>query len=605
MTNLEEYWKKFDEIVAYNGSPITSKMMICKEMRGVTQDKKILSNIELEYDLLLLWYNLFWIFKGIHEVNISEKQEYIGKFQIEVTNFVNKHKQESSYCLQRCSVTKNQSDKLRYAFICWFLIKDPKYLLISIQLACDAITTCLDSNKKQTKDYILPCNLLSYALTLFTLYIPGDSNAKIIIKDKAIEVINDAKQNNFTRWLIEPSEILCNLLGSKEHDLASDLMKNLHQGAELLTKKKDIAIDDRITNCRIERDLLETSKLFIKFMNLSEVEKNKRRKQIHNMIAESYEREAGLRQRKGEIALVQAYCCYLPAAREYQLAGNDKKNKDNLVLFDKNNYFPPEACHEYSIKIPKFNTNLFEGENEDDIIRSISENNVIIPDEKQILEQVNKNVTKNPLSLAVTHVRLSEQGPTSKPANEEEDIKKHLVNEAMIQHIQLYEIFVCQNIKKLEESKKISKEGLTNYLSKFLILDSNTIELIKSGLSHHFNQDYIASIHILIPQLENVLRIIIRNSNVNILKEDNDAIMNKQLRGLLELQEVQQVIGHEFCKYLITKYAGINSINLRNDVSHGLLKIVDFNHTNSCAIIYGILKLLAQNQKSQTKNNEL
>jgi hypothetical protein len=35
------------------------------------------------------------------------------------------------------------------------------------------------------------------------------------------------------------------------------------------------------------------------------------------------------------------------------------------------------------------------------------------------------------------------------------------------------------------------------------------------------------------------------------------------------------------------------------------LKIVDFNHTNSCAIIYGILKLLAQNQKSQTKNNEL
>jgi len=602
MRNIEEYWKNFDDIVAYNGGPISSKMMLCKQMQDATQDKKILSNIELEYDLLFLWYNVFWIFKGIGGVKLSEKQDYIDKFRIEVTNFVSGHGNESSYYLQRCSITKNESDKLRYAFICWFLVKDPKYLLMSIQLACDAITTCLNSDKKQSKDFILPCNLLSCAFSLLTLYIPADGNAKTVIKQKSIEIIDNAKQNNFIRWLIDPSEILSNLLGSKEHDFASELMKNLHQGAELLSKKEDIGINDKITNCRIERDLLETSKLFVKFMNLSQFEKDERRKQIHNMIAETYEREAGIRQRKGDTALVQAYCCYLPAAREYQLAGNDKKNKDMLVLFNKNNYFPPEAIHEYSIAIPKFNTNLFEGENEDDIIRSISENNVIIPDEKQILEQVNSNVSKNPLSLAVTHVTLGELGPTSKPANEEEDIKKNLVNEAMIQHIQLYEIFICQNIKKLEESKKISKEGLIIHLSKLMILDSNTTELIKSGLSHHFNHDYIASIHILIPQLENVLRIIVRNSKVNILKEENDAIMNRQLRGLLEMSEVQQLIGHDFSKYLMTKYAGIKSINLRNDVSHGLMKIIDFNHTNSCAIIYGILKLVDRFQKNKANN---
>jgi len=572
-------------------------------MRDLTEVEEILSQINLEYDLLLLWRNIFWIFKQINEKRfLSEKQDYRNKIETELKNFVTTHAQNSGYYLDRCSTSKNESDKLRYSFICWFLVKDPNHLKLSIQIACNVITNSLKLKYEKSKDYILPCDLLSYAYTLFTFYIPNDSNVKRIIKDRAFEIIDTAKQNNFNRWLIEPSEIVSNLLDNDDHDLASKLILNLHQGAESLSRQENIPIDNQIGNCHIERELLDRSKLFIPNLNLTNDEKDKRRRQIHAMIAKSYEREAQIRQKKGEPALILANICYLPAAKEYQLAGEKEKSAENFVLYQKNNYFPADAYHEYSITIPKSDSNIFEGKNEDEIIRSMSESNLVIPDQENVANQISNDTTTHPIALGIPHQKLTEYGPAAKIASKPEEIKNHLIKERMILHIQLHENFLCQNFLKLEESIKVTKEGLSKYISKFLILDDNTSDLIRLGLTHHFNRDYVASIHILIPQLENVLRIIVKNSNINVLKQDNEAIMNKQFRGLLEMPEVCKIIGTDLSKYLIVKYADPKSINLRNEVSHGLLKVIDFNHANSCAVIYGLLKLLDRFQKYKTKN---
>ena len=251
---------------------------------------------------------------------MPEKQDYINKMLNEVNNFLKIHQQDSSYCLNRCRVTKNKSDKLRYSFICWFLIKDPKFLEMTIEIACNVITSSLEKKSEANKEYILSCDLLSYSYTLFALYLPKDSQIRRIIKDTASEIITDAKQKNHVRWLIEPSEIIYNLLDAKEHDFASHLITNLHQGAYSLSILEDIPIDNRIGNCHIERDLLHRSIQFIKFLNLTESESDECRRRFHAKMAKSYEREAMIRELKGEDALLLATLCYLPAAREYGLA---------------------------------------------------------------------------------------------------------------------------------------------------------------------------------------------------------------------------------------------------------------------------------------------
>src|SRR4029079_15682210 len=201
-------------------------------------------------------------------------------------------------------------------------------------------------------------------------------------------------------------------------------------------------------NCNLERELLDRSTQFIKFLNISEEEKNNLRKQTHILIGKSYEREAQLRHSKGEHPLVLANQCYLPASEEYLKAGDNKKREENLILFNKNNHFNPEDCHEYSVPIPNSILTPFEGETEADVIKSISENDLVFPDEDDIMNQINRELSEHPLLLGVSHLKLSNVGPTSGVAIKEDDIKKHLVHERKILHIQSYENFICQSILK-------------------------------------------------------------------------------------------------------------------------------------------------------------
>ena len=109
MSDMDNLWEELEAFVAYNRSLVTSKMMICRKMQNMTKDSKILSNIELEYDLLYLWHKIFWIFELINERrSLSQKQENISKFQGEVNTFIGKYREDHSYILNRCSVSKRQ-----------------------------------------------------------------------------------------------------------------------------------------------------------------------------------------------------------------------------------------------------------------------------------------------------------------------------------------------------------------------------------------------------------------------------------------------------------------------------------------------------------------
>ena len=68
--------------------------------------------------------------------------------------------------------------------------------------------------------------------------------------------------------------------------------------------------------------------------------------------------------------------------------------------------------------------------------------------------------------------------------------------------------------------------------------------------------------------------------------------MYKELGGLLAMKEVNGILEDNIIEYLKIKYTDINGINFRNKLYHGYLKIEELNHTNSFAVIFGLLKLV-------------
>jgi hypothetical protein len=424
MTDLDYYCNEFEKSVVYDSVGVISKIMICNKITNIAEVEETKTNFGLERDLLWMWHNIFWIYDRISQKRFLPKREnYLKKIREVIDNFAKMHAQDASYFLKRCSTSTNESDRLRYSFIYWFLRKDSKFLEMTIRIACDVIDSSLNRERKETIDYKLPCHLLSYSYTLFALYIHSNFDLRKIIKDKAIKIIFDAKQENYFRWLIEPSEIVYNLTDAEEHNFASQLITILHGGAYQLSMRKDLPTDSRIGNCNIERQLIDRSIQFVKFLNITHKDKEERKRHFHSLMAEIYEREAEIRKLKDDPALVLANICYLPAAKEYGKAGNNKKYNENFILFQMNNYFPPDAYAEYHLTI--HSPNIFQNGPEESIIDSISRYEDVIPDKVRIRKEVDDDVLTYPLLLSMPHEKLSQHGPASR-AYKEEEIKNHL-----------------------------------------------------------------------------------------------------------------------------------------------------------------------------------
>ncbi len=148
-------------------------------------------------------------------------------------------------------------------------------------------------------------------------------------------------------------------------------------------------------------------------------------------------------------------------------------------------------------------------------------------------------------------------------------------------------IYPALTILLKEHNDSITKEFLYEIV-RILQINQTTELLIVEGLYYGFKKEFVAAIHILIPQIENILRNFILhtdNSLINIDKDGKDTY--KGLNTILseEYREILwEIIGPDIyidLKTLLDDEKG--GLNLRNDLSHGLLS---YDECNSVYSIY-------------------
>jgi Domain of unknown function (DUF4209) len=187
-------------------------------------------------------------------------------------------------------------------------------------------------------------------------------------------------------------------------------------------------------------------------------------------------------------------------------------------------------------------------------------------------------------------------GPSSPIHGSKEKLSSE-VKTAILNNINLFDALICNNFADLESKNKLTTVGVKEFFESYGIFDNTSDFLIYHGLEKHFQKDFVASMHILIPQIEALLRRLLQLKKASFFKLKKDAIMSRELGGLLELNELSDILGLNLIKYLKLKYTDINGLKLRNNLSHGFLQKEDFNHTNSCSIIYGIMVILKASDK--------
>lgn len=96
--------------------------------------------------------------------------------------------------------------------------------------------------------------------------------------------------------------------------------------------------------------------------------------------------------------------------------------------------------------------------------------------------------------------------------------------------------------------------------------------LFGKALFAGYERDFVTALHLLIPQIEHLVRVHLKQAGAKTANLDKDGIQNENgMSTLMDLPEVEQVFGKDLAFELKSLFCDAFGPNLRNELAHGLL----------------------------------
>ncbi|MCB4764245.1 MAG: DUF4209 domain-containing protein [Sulfurovum sp.] len=158
--------------------------------------------------------------------------------------------------------------------------------------------------------------------------------------------------------------------------------------------------------------------------------------------------------------------------------------------------------------------------------------------------------------------------------------------------------------QQLIAEHRITKHYLGFLCSNSSIVPRNRVNMWVEGLYFGFEQNFLVSTHLLIPQIENLIRVLLKQIPVKTtILDDNGIEMEKGLSTLLKEKKLPEVVDENLIsefKILLSSQVGYN---MRNNVAHGLSE-GSFNFTETIYLWWLCLKLVVNNSTLINKKVE-
>lgn len=104
------------------------------------------------------------------------------------------------------------------------------------------------------------------------------------------------------------------------------------------------------------------------------------------------------------------------------------------------------------------------------------------------------------------------------------------------------------------------------------IVPHDRSNLFGKALFAGYEMDFVTALHLLVPQIENMVRFHLKNAGVKTTTMDTNGIENENgLSTLMDLQETNKIFGNDLCFEIKALFCDSFGPNLRNQLAHGLL----------------------------------
>ena len=223
-------------------------------------------------------------------------------------------------------------------------------------------------------------------------------------------------------------------------------------------------------------------------------------------------------------------------------------------------------------------------------------------------DSVNKSVQENrnsaPLLHRIPHVVFGKneliRGLTSSnPEDSNEETERcffqAMAYKMLIEYSATWRILPILNI--LHREYRITEKFFAEVVASSGLVPIGREEVFIKGLYYGYNFDFETAMHILSPQLENLVRVFLKAHGVNTLIVKDGIEDEKSLNALIEMEQAKEWLGEDIVFNINMLFCHPLGGNIRNDIAHG---IADSEECNSPVYVYAwwfILHLLYKSSR--------
>lgn len=153
-----------------------------------------------------------------------------------------------------------------------------------------------------------------------------------------------------------------------------------------------------------------------------------------------------------------------------------------------------------------------------------------------------------------------------------------VINDIRFYHRERSIVYITTLKHIIDRHKKVNinwVSGLLNF-TKSRFIPEDRIEIYARGIHEGFENNFIVSAHILMPQIENSIRYIAEQNGISTTKTAEELQHENTLGGCLE--KIKEITNQDLFSELKDFLVDMGSTNFRNELSHGLMDSFPLHH---------------------------
>ncbi len=224
-----------------------------------------------------------------------------------------------------------------------------------------------------------------------------------------------------------------------------------------------------------------------------------------------------------------------------------------------------------------------------------------IPSVDRAKKTVEELKTVAPLMSMIPITMVDNTGRALAKIGTDDDGSEGRIFQHLAQTMGFYQPFLSYVIEAIATEFQPTADDILAVLYQSPLFLESRRSILRDGLSAYLSKDHLKGIHVLVPQIEEMLRTLLalmgippqksvpRHPGITDVKNMNDALGDPR---------VQQVLTESVWMYLTVLYIDRRGMNLRNDLSHGLVPAEGFNQPIADRVLHSLLVLSLLRKKT-------